>query len=485
MLTSKRNSDEVPILVRIQAPTGLTRTQGDGVINLDWDDNTSGILDFYTVYRSETSGGPYTEVATNLTASDYSDTTVSNGTTYFYVVTATDDQVALESVNSAQVSGTPFTPVAGTTLYAHLDGSVSASVTADGSSIVSLWNDQTANGFNATSTGGVGTVFYPGSDQSNTGLDGVDFGFTDFVAPAINAKSALLWFDAAGQDSWLNFNSGAGAKPYSGFAVFAVVHPNAILAGANRDVVMGSTENFFSIRYENGRPQVRLGTGTNPTVLQGSEGAAQVGETLVIAVNYNAITGQLELWDSESGLTTTATREVGDFSSGQGFFLGGSVNPDQFMKGMIGEAKIYRGTMTPSEFGAQRSALVAKWIGGSGGFSAWQLANSTSGALDEDHDGDGVANGIEYFLGGDSNTTGFTPLPGVVTTAGVRSVTWTKAASYSGAYGIDFLLETSATLAPPWTPETEGGNVTINGDEVKFTFPAGTENFARLKVTGP
>jgi hypothetical protein len=50
-------------------------------------------------------------------------------------------------------------------------------------------------------------------------------------------------------------------------------------------------------------------------------------------------------------------------------------------------------------------------------FSAWQLANGTTGGLDEDHDGDGVANGIEYFLGGDSNTTGFTPLPGVITPA--------------------------------------------------------------------
>jgi hypothetical protein len=95
---------------------------------------------------------------------------VINGTTYYYVVTATDDVVALESDNSAQVSGTPFTPVAGTTLYAHLDGSVSASVTADENSIVSLWTDQTANGFSATSTGGVGTVFYPSLDQSELGL---------------------------------------------------------------------------------------------------------------------------------------------------------------------------------------------------------------------------------------------------------------------------------------------------------------------------
>jgi hypothetical protein len=36
-----------------------------------------------------------------------------------------------------------------------------------------------------------------------------------------------------------------------------------------------------------------------------------------------------------------------------------------------------------------------------------------------------------------------------------------------------------------WSDETLGGSVTITGDDVKFTFPAGTKNFARLKVTGP
>jgi hypothetical protein len=199
----------------------------------------------------------------------------------------------------------------------------------------------------------------------------------------------------------------------------------------------------------------------------------------------------LELWDSESGLTATATVPAGDFSHTTALFLGGSANPDQRMEGFIGEAKIYRGSMTPSEFVAEQTALVTKWIGApAGGFSAWQLANSTEGGLNDDHDNDGVDNGVEFFLGGTSDTTGFTPLPGVVNTSGTLSVTWTKATSYGGTYGTDFWVETSATLSPPWTEEAEGGNVTItvdevNGDKVKYTFPAGTKNFARLKVTGP
>ena len=121
------------------------------------------------------------------------------------------------------------------------------------------------------------------------------------------------------------------------------------------------------------------------------------------------------------------------------------------------------------------------------GYSGWASLNGAGTDLDDDHDQDGVSNGIEYFIGGPSgNTTGFTALPGVVTTAGVRSVTWTHAADYTGVYNTDFVVETSTTLAGAWTQEAVGGNVTINGDEVKYTFPAGpVENFVRLKVTGP
>jgi autotransporter-associated beta strand protein len=121
-------------------------------------------------------------------------------------------------------------------------------------------------------------------------------------------------------------------------------------------------------------------------------------------------------------------------------------------------------------------------------YSTWATTNGAGANLNDDHDNDGVDNGVEFFLVGPTgNSTGFTALPGVVTTAGVRSITWTKAADYPGVYGTDFRVETSETLATDsWTTETEGGNVTITGNDVTFTFPAGpTKKFARLVVTGP
>ncbi len=89
------------------APTGLAATAGDGVVDLDWDDNGETDLAGYTVYRATASGGPYTALnGALLTASVYGDTGVTNGTTYWYVVTATDTSDN-ESGASGEVSATP------------------------------------------------------------------------------------------------------------------------------------------------------------------------------------------------------------------------------------------------------------------------------------------------------------------------------------------------------------------------------------------
>jgi hypothetical protein len=79
--------------------------------------------------------------------------------------------------------------------------------------------------------------------------------------------------------------------------------------------------------------------------------------------------------------------------------------------------------------------------------------------LSDDHDNDGVSNGVEHFLGGTpGNTTGFTPLPALTTVTGVRNITWVKSPGYTGAYAADFVVETPAGPAAA---------------------------FASLKITGP
>ena len=84
------------------APTGLGAVAGDGVVDLSWDANGEGDLAGYTIYRSTTgsidptNGTTYdfTDTVGTDPAPSYSDTSVVNGTEYFYVVTATDDDPA-------------------------------------------------------------------------------------------------------------------------------------------------------------------------------------------------------------------------------------------------------------------------------------------------------------------------------------------------------------------------------------------------------
>ncbi len=85
------------------APTNLTATAGDSQINLSWDAITDAMS--YTIKRATTSGGPYTTRAISVTNTSYTDTDVTNGITYYYVVSAIVS--GTESPNSNEASATP------------------------------------------------------------------------------------------------------------------------------------------------------------------------------------------------------------------------------------------------------------------------------------------------------------------------------------------------------------------------------------------
>jgi hypothetical protein len=84
------------------APLNLTATGGDQQVSLAWTASTGATS--YNVKRAAVSGGPYTTVASPAGAT-YTDTAVTNGTTYYYVLTAVNANG--ESANSNQASATP------------------------------------------------------------------------------------------------------------------------------------------------------------------------------------------------------------------------------------------------------------------------------------------------------------------------------------------------------------------------------------------
>ncbi len=84
------------------APANLTATAGNALVALTW--SASSGATSYRVKRATTSGGAYNQVAAP-TSTSYTDTALTNGTAYYYVVSASNS--AGESGNSAQASGTP------------------------------------------------------------------------------------------------------------------------------------------------------------------------------------------------------------------------------------------------------------------------------------------------------------------------------------------------------------------------------------------
>ncbi len=81
-------------------PAGLVATTTYTTASLSW--NTVAQANSYRVKRASVSGGPYTTIASALVSPTYSDTTLSPGTTSYYVVSAVGN--VLESANSAEAS---------------------------------------------------------------------------------------------------------------------------------------------------------------------------------------------------------------------------------------------------------------------------------------------------------------------------------------------------------------------------------------------
>lgn len=96
-------------LAKPSTPALISATPGSGQVALAWSASSGAIS--YNVKRATVSGGPYTTIATPSSTS-YTDFGVTNGTTYYYVVSAVNS--AGESANSSQLSATPQAPSAPT-----------------------------------------------------------------------------------------------------------------------------------------------------------------------------------------------------------------------------------------------------------------------------------------------------------------------------------------------------------------------------------
>ncbi|MEM1223368.1 MAG: right-handed parallel beta-helix repeat-containing protein [Verrucomicrobiota bacterium] len=260
----------------------------------------------------------------------------------------------------------------------HLDGTLLASVSGNP---VSSWADQSGNDNDATPA--VGSVLYPSTTRSSSGLRGLDFGTTG---------NSLELFTADESEAWLNQQESG-----NGFCVLIALTLDEIISNQNDFFGnSGTTGSGFGIRIDS--------CGTLKSYLSGvtvSQDQTMVaGDTIVVGVNYNRAENRFELWDSKNRATTTANRTPVDFSKNASVTLGRITNSSRYLSGMIGEVKVFDTALTPVTFEAECSALADKWVE-NGVDEWWNELGMNIGLETEDFDQDGESNLLEYALGGD------------------------------------------------------------------------------------
>lgn len=95
---------QVDLDVTLLPPTNLVATATNLEIDLAW--NPVIGANTYNLYRGTSNNGPYPTVINGLTTTSYADTNVTNGVTYYYVVTAVG--AGGESSTSLQASAIPL-----------------------------------------------------------------------------------------------------------------------------------------------------------------------------------------------------------------------------------------------------------------------------------------------------------------------------------------------------------------------------------------
>jgi autotransporter-associated beta strand protein len=166
-----------------------------------------------------------------------------------------------------------------------------------------------------------------------------------------------------------------------------------------------------------------------------------------------------------------------------GIFLGNAYRDTDWVAGQGGT---WSGTIT----------LTYDVVSSGSPYDTWAAVNAPSGGPNDDFDGDGVANAVEFVLGGDKNTNDLGKLPAVATSGGNMTFTFVRDQDSVDA-NVSVVIEVGTDLST-WPgvytvgaatgSSTAGVTVTDNldgTDTVTLTVARAPDakKFARLKVT--
>lgn len=336
------------------APTNLVASSiSASEIQLSWQAGSSA--ESYNILRDSTSGGPYSQLVTGVTETQFVDSDVSTGETYYYVVTSVN--ASGESGNSVEAAAT----VSDLSVWLKLDETSGA-----------LAADASGNGGDGALVGE--PLWIAGKIDNAVALDGTDdyVDLPDGVISALTDFTIATWVYLDSSSNWsriFDFGTGTAANMF--------LTPQNGGSGTLRYAI--TTSGGGAEQQINTSMQIPLGTWMHVAVTQSDDvGVLYVNGTLA-GFNRN-----LTLTPSALGLTTQN-------------YLGKSQYPDAYLDGRLDDFRIYNRALNPTE--VNQLASVPDLIGdydadgqvNGADFLAWQRQLNQTVAIYDQADGDGNA----------------------------------------------------------------------------------------------
>ncbi len=416
-------------------PVNLQGTMsGVSTASLTWSAPYAGVPYGYNVKRSTVSGGPYTTVATGLATTSFQNSGLSPGTTYFYVVTATNSSG--ESANSAQLA---VNLSAGLKLAGTVIGG--GTPLNSGTSQARAYDASLSTYFEATdATGWTGLDFGAGNGKS---IIGVRYSPRNSDTSNLNNANFLL----AGR-----FQASNTADFSSGVVTFITLNTTAGYNILTSVGVIPSTATYRYVRYVTSPArtaniaEVEFYGGTVPAAPTGLSASAK---DTTVTLNWSAVPGatryKIQRSTSPGGpYETVNSSTIGLTFTDTGLVAGTTYYHVVSALNTIGEGPL---SAEISSFDS-----YARWL-----IEAGETPGGPDTEFDGDSDADGIQNGAEYMSPRGVGTN----LPAAAVTAELRQDSLVSATLWQSP---DLILWSPATwVEAPDQSGVDPGFHRVNG----------------------
>ena len=327
------------------APTGLSATMIlDSQINLTWDAAPGATS--YNVKRSTTAGGSYSTIATDITITRFSDTSVTSGETYYYAVSSNTPNG--ESANSSAASPSRVR----TYLKFNETGGTAAS-------------DATGNGRTGTLING--PTWAAGKFGNAVNLDGTN----DYVTLPTGVVNGLTDFTVS---AWVYLDTISNWSRVFDFGTGTTV--NMFLTPRN-----GSSN---AVRFA-----ITTGGAGGEQRISGSA-ALPAGVWTHVAVTLNGSTGILYVNGAEAGRNSSMSLTPSSLGATTQNYIGRSQYSDPYLDGRVDDFRLYGTALSaanvaalyteqvPTAIPSAPTGLTATAIPGSRIDLAWNTSAGTT-----------------------------------------------------------------------------------------------------------